>query len=140
MPDSAEESQNRHLSKIRPHGLILALLGRTRTDVRIFDEDGRRRSPADLCRWQQTKLQRCQILANGKDALFNMPMVAFNVSEDDLNTMCDGKVDYSKVEDKVLKICPRDGVVTLKLTLGYTFGKADLLPVHGGQRPRRRHA
>ena len=30
--------------------LILALLGRTRTDVRIFDEDGRRRSPADLCR------------------------------------------------------------------------------------------
>jgi hypothetical protein len=78
--------------------------------------------------------------ANGKDALFNMPMVAFNVSEDDLNTMCDGKVDYSKVEDKVLKICPRDGVVTLKLTLGYTFGKADLLPVHGGQRPRRRHA
>jgi hypothetical protein len=52
-----------------------------------------------------------------------MSMVAFNVSEDDLNKMCDGKVDYSKVEDKVLKICPRDGAVTLKLTLGYTFGK-----------------
>jgi hypothetical protein len=30
--------------------LILALLGRRRTDVRIFDEDGRRRNPADLCR------------------------------------------------------------------------------------------
>ena len=30
--------------------LVLALLGRTRTDFRIFDEDGRRRSPADLCR------------------------------------------------------------------------------------------
>ena len=30
--------------------LVLALLGRTLTDVRIFDEDGRRRSPADLCR------------------------------------------------------------------------------------------
>jgi hypothetical protein len=30
--------------------LVLALLGRTRTDVPIFDEDGRRRSPADLCR------------------------------------------------------------------------------------------
>ena len=78
--------------------------------------------------------------ANGKDALFNMPMVAFNVSEDDLNTMCDGKVDYSKVEDKVLKICPRDGVVTLKLTSRLHVRKADLLPVHGGQRPRRRHA
>jgi hypothetical protein len=61
--------------------------------------------------------------ANGKDALFNMPMVAFNVSEGDLNKMCDGNVDYSKVEDKVVKICPRDGTVTLKLTLGYTFGK-----------------
>jgi hypothetical protein len=30
--------------------LVLALLGRTRTDVRIIDEHGRRRSPADLCR------------------------------------------------------------------------------------------
>jgi hypothetical protein len=29
---------------------FLVLLGRKRTDVRIFDEDGRRRSPADLCR------------------------------------------------------------------------------------------
>ena len=60
---------------------------------------------------------------NAKNALFNMPMVAFGVSEETLNTMCDGKVDYSKVEDKVLKICPRDGTVTLQMTLGYTFGK-----------------
>jgi len=30
--------------------LVLALLGRTRIDVRIFDEDGPGRSPADLCR------------------------------------------------------------------------------------------
>ena len=29
---------------------VLALLGRKRNDVRIFDEDGLRRSPADLCR------------------------------------------------------------------------------------------
>jgi hypothetical protein len=29
--------------------LVLALLGRTRTDVGIFDEDGRRRTPAELC-------------------------------------------------------------------------------------------
>jgi hypothetical protein len=29
---------------------LLVLLGRKRNDVRIFDEDGRRRSPADLCR------------------------------------------------------------------------------------------
>ena len=30
--------------------MVLVLLGCTRTDFRIFDEDGRRRSPADLCR------------------------------------------------------------------------------------------
>jgi hypothetical protein len=40
----------------RPEGaraaleLVLVLLGRKRNDVRIFDEDGWRRTPADLCR------------------------------------------------------------------------------------------
>ena len=29
---------------------VLVLLARKRNDVRIFDEDGRRRTPADLCR------------------------------------------------------------------------------------------
>ena len=29
---------------------VLVLLGRKRNDVRIFDEDGWRRTPADLCR------------------------------------------------------------------------------------------
>jgi hypothetical protein len=28
---------------------VLMLLGRKRNDVRIFDEDGGRRTPADLC-------------------------------------------------------------------------------------------
>ena len=78
--------------------------------------------------------------ANGKDALFNMPMVAFNVSEDDLNKMCDGNVDHSKVEDKVVKICPRDGTVTLEIDPRLHLWKADLLSVYGGQRPGRRHA
>ena len=39
-PDSAKAALER----------VLVLLGRKRNDVRIFDEDGRRRSPADLCR------------------------------------------------------------------------------------------
>lgn len=60
---------------------------------------------------------------DGGTAVFNMPMVAFNVSADKLNTMCDGNADHSIVEDKVVSICPRDGTVTLQLTLGYTFGK-----------------
>jgi hypothetical protein len=62
-------------------------------------------------------------LENAKSAVFNMPMVAFNVSADELNTMCDGNPNYDKVHDKVVRICPRDGTVTLKMTLGYTFSK-----------------
>ena len=61
--------------------------------------------------------------ANARNALFNIPMFAFRVSAAKLNKMCDGDVDYSKVEDKVVRICPRDGTVTLKVTLGYAFGK-----------------
>lgn len=60
---------------------------------------------------------------DNSSVIFNMPMVAFNVSAAKLNEMCDGNVDHKLVEDKVVKICPRDGTVTLKLTLGYTFGK-----------------
>lgn len=60
---------------------------------------------------------------NGKNAVFNMPMVAFNVSEETLNTMCDGNANHDLVHDKVISICPRDGTVTPKMTLGYTFGK-----------------
>jgi hypothetical protein len=61
--------------------------------------------------------------SNGKNAVFNMPMVSFNTSADELNAMCDGAVDHTKVHDKVTAICPRDGTVTLAMTLGYTFGK-----------------
>jgi hypothetical protein len=61
--------------------------------------------------------------ANGKNAIFNMPMVSFNTTEEELNAMCDGNVDHAKVHDKVVAICPRDGTATLQMTLGYTFGK-----------------
>ena len=60
---------------------------------------------------------------NAKSAVFNMPMVAFDVSAEELDAMCDGAVDHAKVHDKVTAICPRDGTVTLQMTLGYTFGK-----------------
>jgi hypothetical protein len=63
------------------------------------------------------------VRVDGGTAVFNMPMVAFNVSAETLNKMCDGNADHRIVEDKVVKICPRDGTVTLQLTLGYTFGK-----------------
>jgi hypothetical protein len=60
---------------------------------------------------------------NAKSAIFNMPMVAFDISAEELDAMCDGDVDHSRVHDKVVAICPRDGTVTLQMTLGYTFGK-----------------
>lgn len=62
-------------------------------------------------------------LDNAKSAVFNMPMVAFDVSEERLNAMCDGNVDYNLVHDKVVSICPRTNTVVIKLTLGYTFGR-----------------
>lgn len=59
---------------------------------------------------------------SAKALLYNAPVVS-QASEAELNAMCDAKVDYSKVHDKVTRICPRDGTVTIKLTLGFTFDK-----------------
>lgn len=58
-----------------------------------------------------------------KDVLFNAPIVAFNQTEEQLNAYCDGKANPDRVHDKVKAICPRDGTVTLELTIGFTFGK-----------------
>lgn len=61
--------------------------------------------------------------SNAGEHLFNAPMVAFDVSEAQLNKFCDGKADKSLVHDRVVKICPRDGTVTMDLTLAFTFSK-----------------
>jgi hypothetical protein len=58
-----------------------------------------------------------------KDVIFNAPMLAFNVSEEKLNEFCDGHADHKLTQDKVVAICPRNGTVTLALTLGFTFSK-----------------
>jgi hypothetical protein len=55
--------------------------------------------------------------------VYNAPMVAFNVSDAALNAFCDGNANAALVHDKVVSICPRDGVVTLRLTTGYSFGR-----------------
>jgi hypothetical protein len=44
------EVVERHESARAALEQVLALLARKRNDVRIFDEDGWRRTPADLCR------------------------------------------------------------------------------------------
>ena len=55
--------------------------------------------------------------------IYNAPMVAFNVDETTLNKYCSGAADHSIVHDKVVSICPRDGVVTLALTTGFSFAR-----------------
>lgn len=57
-----------------------------------------------------------------KSVILNAPVVSM-ASEAELNAMCGGQVDHSKVHDKVVAICPRDETVTLSLTLGFTFDK-----------------
>ncbi|MEM9794979.1 MAG: hypothetical protein AAF919_00720 [Pseudomonadota bacterium] len=59
----------------------------------------------------------------GKDPVFNAPVLAFDMSAEELNAFCDGDPDYSMVHDKVVSICPEDGTATIRMTLGYTFGK-----------------
>ena len=55
--------------------------------------------------------------------VYNAPMMAFNVSDATLNAFCGGKADKRLVHDKVVKICPRDGTVTIALTTGFSFGR-----------------
>ncbi|GAB4525610.1 MAG: hypothetical protein OHK0046_41580 [Anaerolineae bacterium] len=62
-------------------------------------------------------------LTNAGGFVYNAPMVAFNVEEDVLNQFCDGGVDYNIVHDKVVSICPEEGVVTLTLTPGFSFAR-----------------
>jgi hypothetical protein len=62
-------------------------------------------------------------LARIGSAIYNAPMVAFNVDAATLDAMCDGAPDFSKVHDKVVSICPRDQTVTLRLTTGFSFAR-----------------
>lgn len=60
----------------------------------------------------------------GKVIVYNAPIVAFNVSATAIS-FCDSKapVDHSIVNDKVVRICPRTGEVTLGLSHGFAEGK-----------------
>ena len=62
-------------------------------------------------------------LAKVGNYIYNAPMLAFNASEATLNAMCDGNANHDIVHDKVVSICPRDGVVKLALTPGFSFAR-----------------
>ncbi|PVZ71654.1 hypothetical protein [Pelagibaculum spongiae] len=66
-------------------------------------------------------------ITNTGNHIYNAPMVAYNVTADDIS-FCDGiNVDYSLVHDGVVSICPGEdnepGTVTMRLVSGFSFAK-----------------
>ena len=62
-------------------------------------------------------------VTNAGGQIYNAPMIAFDVDEETLDGFCTGEVDHSIVHDQVLTICPRAGVVKMRLTPGFSFGR-----------------
>lgn len=62
------------------------------------------------------------LLENSGGNIYNAPIVAFGANASDIN-FCDGNPDYSLVHDKVVRICPSEGTVTIKLTSGFSFAR-----------------
>ncbi|MBA2720116.1 MAG: hypothetical protein H0U52_12900 [Chloroflexi bacterium] len=65
-------------------------------------------------------------IENGGGYIYNAPVIAFGLEADKID-FCAGKVDYTRVHDRVLKICPEGragGTVTLQMTPIFSFGRA----------------
>ncbi|MCI0569287.1 MAG: hypothetical protein L0Y66_00905 [Myxococcaceae bacterium] len=61
-------------------------------------------------------------IQNAGGHVYNAPVVAFDVEAADIS-FCESSPDATKVHDKVVRICPADGTVTLSLTPGFSFGR-----------------
>lgn len=61
-------------------------------------------------------------ITNAGGHIYNAPVVAFNVPAGEINYP-NGNPDYSKVHDKVMRIDPFNGTVTIRLTPGFSFAK-----------------
>lgn len=60
---------------------------------------------------------------NGGGHIFNAPVLAFDVTAQTLDAWCESEPDHDLVHDRVARICPREGNVTLSLTEGFSTGK-----------------
>lgn len=60
---------------------------------------------------------------NGGGHVFNAPVLAFDVTAQTLDAWCTGDPDHAVVHDRVVRICPGAGTVTLSLTEGFSTGK-----------------
>jgi len=64
-------------------------------------------------------------VSNAGGHIYNAPVVAFGVEADEID-FCAGKVNYDRVHDRVLKICPEGragSTVTLQMTPIFSFGR-----------------
>jgi hypothetical protein len=62
------------------------------------------------------------LIENAGGHIYNAPIVAFGVNASEIN-FCEGNPDYSLVHDKVVRICPSEGTVTISLTPGFSFAR-----------------
>jgi hypothetical protein len=62
------------------------------------------------------------LVENAGGNIYNAPIVAFGVNASEIN-FCNGNPDYSLVHDKVVRICPSEGTVTIRLTSGFSFAR-----------------
>lgn len=65
-------------------------------------------------------------ISNAGGYIYNAPVVAYGVEADGIDS-CGGRVNYDRVHDRVLKICPEGragGTVTLQMTPIFSFGRA----------------
>jgi hypothetical protein len=62
------------------------------------------------------------LVENSGGHIYNAPIVAFGIDASGIN-FCEGNPDYSLVHDKVVRICPSEGTVTISLTSGFSFAR-----------------
>ena len=62
------------------------------------------------------------LIENAGGHVYNAPMIAFDVSASEIE-FPKGNPNYKKVHDKVVRISPKEGTVTLDLVPGFSFAK-----------------
>jgi hypothetical protein len=62
------------------------------------------------------------LVENAGGHIYNAPIVSFGVDASEIN-FCEGNPDYTRVHDKVVRICPSEGTVTISLTSGFSFAR-----------------
>ncbi|WP_206433021.1 hypothetical protein [Sphingomonas sp. ABOLH] len=65
-------------------------------------------------------------IGGARGYIVNAPTIAYKVDAASLNAMCDGNVNHELVHDRVVKICPKTGTVTLQANIGLHNGRSYL--------------